>query len=129
MAGGDIIVPSAMKATYDNFHFAPAVRHGDRVFCSGQIGTGPGGTIPEDPTEEFKLAFEQVKLVLAEAGLGLDSIIEMTTYHVDMQAHLPAFMAVKDQYISEPYPAWTAIGISALAIPGARAEIRVIAAA
>jgi enamine deaminase RidA (YjgF/YER057c/UK114 family) len=38
------------------------------------------------------------------------------------------FMSVRDEVLSEPWPAWTAIGISELAIPGARVEIRVTAA-
>ena len=38
------------------------------------------------------------------------------------------FMSVRDEFLSEPWPAWTAIGITELAIPGARVEIRVTAA-
>ncbi len=34
----------------------------------------------------------------------------------------------RDEFIRPPWPAWTAIGISELAVPGARVEIRVIAA-
>ncbi|MBW1852913.1 MAG: RidA family protein, partial [Deltaproteobacteria bacterium] len=37
------------------------------------------------------------------------------------------FMKARDEVLSEPWPAWTAIGISELAVPGARVEIRVIA--
>jgi enamine deaminase RidA (YjgF/YER057c/UK114 family) len=40
---------------------------------------------------------------------------------------MKAFMKVRDEVLSEPWPAWTAIGISELFIPGARVEIRVIA--
>ena len=49
----ETIVPDGMQAMYDNFHFAPAVRSGKFVFCSGQIGIGPDGTpgrsAPHDP--------------------------------------------------------------------------------
>jgi len=44
---------------------------------------------------------------------------------VGLQEHIGAFMKVKDEFIKEPYPAWTAIGITELAVPGARVEIRV----
>ena len=37
------------------------------------------------------------------------------------------FMLVRDEYLAEPWPAWTAIGISELAVPGARVEIQVTA--
>ena len=54
--------------------------------------------------------------------------MELTSYHVDLPAHMRAFMAVKDEFLAAPWPAWTAIGITSLAVRGARAEIRVIAA-
>ena len=44
-----------------------------------------------------------------------------------MHDHLGTFMKVRDEFVSEPWPAWTAIGITELAISGARVEIRVTA--
>ena len=66
--------------------------------------------------------------VLKEAGLSYKHIIEYTSYHVEMHDHLGAFMKVRDEFLAEPWPAWTAIGTTGLAIPGARVEIRVTAA-
>ena len=123
----DVVIPKGMEVSYERFHFAPAVRDGDRLFCSGQIGTGPDGRTIEDPKAQFTAAFEHVRTVLEAAGAGLEDILEMTTYHVDMQAHLGTFMQVKDDFIEKPYPAWTAIGTPALAMPGGLVEIRVIA--
>ena len=51
----------------------------------------------------------------------------MTTFHVGLQRHFVIFMEVKDRYVRAPYPAWTAIGIHELAIPGAILEIKIIA--
>ncbi len=124
----DLILPEAMKASYDNFHFAPAQRHDGVVYASGQIGTGAGGTIPESAEEEFRNAWQAVGAILQEAGLDFSNIIEFTSYHVGLQENLGTFMKVKDEFIKEPYPAWTAIGITELAVPGARVEIRVRAA-
>ena len=128
MAAGEVILPKSGEAMYNNFHFAPAIRHGDRLFASGQIGIGPDGKAPADPEAQFDLAFKAVEAVLAEAGSSFDNVIEMTTYHVGLQEHMGTFMKVKDTYVKEPYPAWTAIGITELAIPGGLVEIRVIAA-
>jgi enamine deaminase RidA (YjgF/YER057c/UK114 family) len=102
------------------------VRAGELLLCSGQIGTGPDGRPPADPETQFALAFEQVKSVLDEAGLGFGDVVELTTFHVGMQ-HLTTFAAVKDRYLAAPYPAWTAIGVSELAFPGGLAEVRVTA--
>jgi enamine deaminase RidA (YjgF/YER057c/UK114 family) len=122
----DVVVPATQKHFYDRFHFAPAVRAGELLLCSGQIGTGADGRPPADPETQFVAAFEQVKAVLAEAGLGFSDVVELTTFHVGMQ-HLTTFAAVKDRYLAAPYPAWTAIGVSELAFPGGLAEVRVTA--
>ena len=123
----DVIIPEADRASYDNFHFAPAVRTGNLVLLSGQIGA-TGGGVPDSAEEEFRLAWQGVGRVLAAAGLGFEDVVEITTYHVNLQQHLATFMKVKDEFINEPWPAWSAIGIAELAIPGARVEIRVTAA-
>ena len=104
------VVPEAMKTNYDVFHFAPATVIDNRVYASGQIGIGPDGKSPENLDEQFTLAFESVGLVLKEADATFDDII-----------------SVKDRYVKEPYPAWTAVGTTELAIPGAVVEIKVIA--
>ena len=122
------IIPTSMQHFYDNFHFAPAVVDGDHVRCSGVIGVDfASGTCSADAAEQFDLAFKLLGEVLTEAGISYANIIEMTTFHVGLQEHLQTFLGVKDRYIAEPYPAWTAIGISELAFPGALVEIRVTA--
>ncbi len=122
----DVIVPEEDRASYDSFHFAPAARAGGLVLLSGQIGAS-GGSVPDSAEEEFRLAWQGVGRVLAAAGLGFEDIVEIASYHVNLQQHLGTFMKVKDEFISQPWPAWTAIGITELAIPGARVEIRVTA--
>ena len=122
----DVVVPASQKAFYDRFHFAPAVRAGDLLLCSGQIGTGPDGRPQADPEAQFVAAFEQVKAVLHETGLDFTDVVELTTFHVGMQ-HLTSFARVKDRYLREPYPAWTAIGVSELAFPGGLVEVRATA--
>ena len=114
-----------MQKSYDRFHFAPGVKVGDLLLCSGQIGTGADGRCPDDPAEQFRLAFEHVEEILSEAGGTLADIVEMTTYHVDMNEHLGAFMKAKDAAMPEPHCAWTAIGCTELAMPGGLVEIKV----
>ncbi|MGE0681047.1 MAG: RidA family protein [Candidatus Binatia bacterium] len=123
----NVVIPKGMENYYNDFHFAPAVKDGDRLYCSGVIGVGPDGKASADPETQFTQAFELVKSVLTTAGLSFADVIEMTTFHVGLQKNLPAFMKVKDQYMQAPYPAWTAIGITELAFPGGLVEIKVIA--
>lgn len=121
------IVPASMKHFYDDFHFAPAVLDGDHLRCSGMIGHDAAGKCPDDPETQFGLAFENLGAVLKEGGASFEQIIEMTTFHVSLSEHLAAFMKVKDGFIKDPFPAWTAIGTTELALPGALVEIRVTA--
>ncbi len=55
--------------------------------------------------------------ILEAAGLGFENILEYTSYHENMHDHLGTFIKVRDESVSEPWPAWTAIGITELAIP------------
>ena len=122
------VIPDSMRSFYDGYHFAPAVIDGDHVRCSGVIGMNlADGTCPSDPAQQFDQAFRNLNEVLDAAGVSFADITEITTFHVGLQAHLETFLGVKDNYIKEPYPAWTAIGISELAIPGGIVEIRVTA--
>lgn len=124
----ETINAAGSEAVYNNFHFSQAVRSGNMVVCSGQIGTNSNGRgVPDDIKEEFRNAWNAVGNVLEAAGLSFDNVIEYTTFHVGLQSHMADFMAVKDEFVSEPWPAWTAIGITELAVPGAHVEIRVIA--
>jgi enamine deaminase RidA (YjgF/YER057c/UK114 family) len=121
------VVPAWMKPIYETYHFAPAMIDGDHLRCSGMIGFRPDLSVPEDPTAQFTLAFQNLRGLLAEAGLTFANVTEMTTYHVGLRAQMQAFTAVKDKFMSAPYPAWTAVGISELASPGALVEIQVTA--
>lgn len=121
------IVRDSGKFLYDNFHFSEAVESDGLLLCSGIIGTGQDGKVPEDIREEFDNAWLGVISLLKEAGADASHIVEYTSYHVGLQANMAAFMEVRDKYLGEPWPAWTAIGITELAVPGAHVEIRVTA--
>lgn len=123
----NVIVPEADRHTYETFHFAPAVRHGALLLCSGQLGLDVGGAVPGDPAEEFRLAWRAVGRILEAAGAGFDDVLELTTFHVGLRDHLQTFLGVRDEFLRAPWPAWTAIGVSELAVPGARVEIKVTA--
>jgi enamine deaminase RidA (YjgF/YER057c/UK114 family) len=127
MKKSDVLVPSGMEMAYDRFHFAPAVRAGRWLRCSGQLGTDASFRAIAEPEAQFVQAFENVKSVLAAAKADFRDVVELTSFHVGLREHLGTFMKVKDRYLEAPYPAWTAIGVVELAAPGALVEIRVTA--
>ncbi|BBX28289.1 RidA family protein [Mycolicibacterium alvei] len=121
-----LVVPEWMQPMYDAHHFAPAVIDGDHLRCSGMMGLRPDLTLPEEPQAQFTQAFENLRGLLAEAGLTFADVVDITSFHVDLQHHIQAFGAVKDQFVAAPYPAWTAVGVTELAM-GALAEIKILA--
>lgn len=127
MKKSDVVVPKGMEMAYDRFHFAPAVRTGKWLRCSGQLGTDEKFQVIAEPEAQFAQAFENAKSVLAAAKLDFRDVVELTTFHIGLREHLGAFMKVKDRYLEAPYPAWTAIGVVELAVPGALVEIRLTA--
>ena len=127
MAQHQPIVPAGSEKTYDRFHFAPAARVGDTVHVSGVIGTGPDGACDPNAEVQFDHAFTNLAQVLEASGGSLGSVVEMTSFHVGLMEHMRTFMAAKDKHLSEPWPAWTAIGCTELAMPGGLVEIRVTA--
>lgn len=121
------IVPESARSSYDRFHFAPAMQVDDTIWCSGVIGTDDAGAVPSRRTDEFRNAFRALADTLAEAGASLADVVELTTFHTDLPDGMGDFLAVKDEFVAAPYPAWTAIGCTGLAIPGARVEIKAVA--
>lgn len=84
--------------------------------------------MPAEPKAQLRAAFDKIAAVLAEAGQGMGTLVEMTSYHVDIGRHFDDFADIRAEYVAAPYPAWTAVGVAALRRPGARVEIRAIAA-
>lgn len=127
-AGGRSITPHTMTEDYLQYHFSPGFEAGGFLFVSGQIGLHPSGLVPSDPSEQARIAFERLGAVLAEAQLSYDDIVSITSHHVgDVAGIFDWFPAVKDVFLAPPYPAWTAIGVSGLAIPELVIEISAIA--
>jgi enamine deaminase RidA (YjgF/YER057c/UK114 family) len=110
-----------------DWHLSPILDTGDLVFFSGVTGTHPDLTVAPEPERQIRDTFEFLKANLAAAGLTFDHVVEMTSYHVGLREHLSSFIKIKDAYISSPYPAWTAIGVTELITEGTIIEIRVIA--
>jgi enamine deaminase RidA (YjgF/YER057c/UK114 family) len=121
------IIPGSMQTVYDTWHFAPAVRTGGLIFLSGVIGTEADGTVSDDLETQFHSVFASIETTLAEAGCTLSDIVEMTSYHVSLAETFSAFSAVKDARMSEPHPAWTAVGVESLLLPGAMVEVKAVA--
>jgi len=120
------IFPEGRHALYEKHGYSAAVRSGELLFVSGQVGSRTDGSPEPDFEAQVRLAFNNLIAVLEAAGATLDDIIDVTTFHTDPQAQLEAVMKVKAEFLGEPpYPTWTAVGVNWLA--GFDFEIKVIA--
>ena len=107
--------------------FSPAVQVGNLVFVSGTLGTAKDGTlVPGGITAETRQVLENIKGVLAAAGLGMDRVVQCTAFLADL-AEWPAMNAVYRSYFpGGKFPARAAVQASLLY--GARVELQCTAA-
>ena len=122
------IVPDGMEAVYEKIRYAPALKVGNTLYVSGQIGRNAAMELVEGREAQIVQAFENLKLVLAAAGASMSDVVDLTTFHTDMR-DLPLFMAVRDRYLAtDPLPAWTAVGAHMLGgTAGYIVEIKAVA--
>lgn len=109
-----VIVPDALKEAYENFQFAPAMRAGDMLYLSGVVVTLAEGETTENIAPAVERAFDQIELILAEAGASWNDVVDVTSYAVDLDRDMMPMWAVKEKRVPAPYPAWTAIGTTRL---------------
>lgn len=120
------VFPAGRHALYEQHRYSAALRTGDLLFVSGQVGSRTDGSPEPDFAKQVELAFENLLAVLKAAGCTLDDVVDVTTFHTDPEAQFEAIMRVKDKFIpTAPYPNWTAVGVNWLA--GFDFEIKVIA--
>lgn len=99
---------------------------GDTVWISGQLGIGPDGKAGATIEDQTRLAFQNLARVLEAAGGTLADVVELITYHLAMD-DLPKVAAVKAEFISQDFPAWTAVGVTQLALPETLIEVKATA--
>jgi reactive intermediate/imine deaminase len=128
MAGKQIIDPG--WGYEKQFGYSQAVRAGNLVILAGQMPVDEQCNVVAegDITGQARQVFENMKTVLTAAGLGFEDLVEIVSYHTDME-DLHAVVEIKAEYIKSDFPAWTAIGVTALAFPGQRLEIKATALA
>ncbi|TAM61054.1 RidA family protein [bacterium] len=107
--------------------YSQAIRVGDLLFCSGQVGLDPasGKLVSGGPKAETERVMENVRGLLSAAGIGLEHVVKTTIFLADM-ADYADVNTVYGSYFSGGYPARTTVAVAALPA-GASVEIDVIA--
>jgi 2-iminobutanoate/2-iminopropanoate deaminase len=108
--------------------FSSAVRVGDVMYLSGQIGIAPDGKLPDTFEGQAKQTMENIGAALKARGLGWGDVFKCTVFIADMK-NWPAFNTVYVPYFQPgKLPARSAVGVSGLAL-GAQLELECLASA
>jgi len=106
--------------------FSSAVRVGDVLYLSGQIGIAPDGKLPDTFDGQAKQTMDNIGGALKAHGLGWGDVFKCTVFIADMK-NWPAFNAVYVPYFpAGKLPARSAVGANGLAL-GAQLELECVA--
>jgi enamine deaminase RidA (YjgF/YER057c/UK114 family) len=117
------LAPKGWEWSYHEYHYSPVVKIGDRVIVSG-IPAMRG----ETQEDKIRWAFEQLKAHLETAGASLDDVVELRSFHVtdshdDFRVRFEIVEKVAHEFFKDRYPAWTAVGTTALLAKDAPMEL------
>ncbi|EMF1900126.1 RidA family protein [Raoultella ornithinolytica] len=122
----DIVFPAGQQALYEQNRYSPAVKSGDFLFVSGQVGSREDGSAEPGLEQEIRRAFDNLNAVLAAADCTFADVVDVTIYLVDAQSTLDTLWKVLPEYWRDaPWPTLTGVGVSWLY--GFRFEIKVTA--
>jgi enamine deaminase RidA (YjgF/YER057c/UK114 family) len=136
--GGEIaIVTPTEQSAYDDWKFAPARRAGDYIFVSGVVvrRTPDGPRTPETFLTATRAAFATLRGRLQALGADFPDVVMINSYHDwsapefggNRQAQFDAFRKIKEEFMTAPHPAWTAVGTSGLIRELGIVEVEMIA--
>ena len=105
--------------------YSQAIRAGDTLYLSGQIGLDPKTMqLAEGIDAQIERVFANLAAVARAAGLGLEQTVRMTVYLTDL-AHFARVNEAMARHLRQPFPARAAIGVASLP-RGALVEIDAI---
>jgi len=118
------LAPKGWEDSYHGLHYSPVVKLGDRVIVSG-IPAAVGAT----DEDKIRWMFAELKKHLEAAGATLEDVVELTSFHVstdhaDFRKKVEPMLKVHHEVFRDHYPAWTAVGTTALFSANAPVELR-----
>lgn len=128
-AAPEVVFDRSPETRAADLPFSDAVRVGDLLFLSGQLGIRPGEKqlVPGGIEAETEQCLENIRAILERNGSGLERVVKCTAFLADMN-EWARMNAVYRRYFAEALPARSAFATSGLAYQ-ARIELECIAAA
>ena len=120
--------PDTIHPPFAKYAHAVEVEAGARiVFCSGQLGIGRDGVIPDDVEAQARLCFRAIQAVLGEAAMSLGDLVRLNAFVASAQ-YLGGYMKVRDEFVGNPPPASTLMVVQGFSRPEFKVEIEAVAA-
>lgn len=120
-------MPAIWADFYEETRIPAALRVGDTLRVTGHAGETADGVFSADPESQIRQVFRNIALTLAEGGASWTDVVEINSYHVGLVAQSEALIRIAAEFLRDPYPAWTAVGVTELIIAEALVEISCVA--
>jgi 2-iminobutanoate/2-iminopropanoate deaminase len=123
------VIPVPGVLAYEPFGFTNCVRLGDVLYLSGISALDRQGKVIGNDIETQTIGtYRNIEQVLRAGGSGLDQILQMTSFVVDLGKNGAGYVAARQKILTKPTYTSATIGISALMVPGLLLEVQCIAA-
>ncbi len=97
------------------------------TYTAGQIGMDFDGNVPDDFETQARNAWNNCLTILEHNRLRVSDVVKITHFITD-PANIPAYNAVREEYLGENRPASTLLVVAGLAAPNLLVEVEMIAA-
>lgn len=108
----------------EEWGYADAIVAGDTIYLSGIVVFQRDGETLE---AAYDRTYDRIGGILRRAGASWDDVVDITTYHTDVTAQMPAIVAAHRRRVRPPFPAWTAIDVDRLIPDRGLTEIKIVA--
>ena len=122
--------PAGIAGPFGHYdHGVEAVDVSRLLHVSGQVGTAPDGTVPEDVAAQIECVWGNIEAVLADAGMTTANVVRTITYMLDAD-YVPLLAAARRQHLGADHKAAsTTIVVAGLVKPEWKVEIDAVAVA
>lgn len=122
------LIPTAMAKPFARYSHGVSEAHSGLVLTSGQLGITKAGEIPEDALSQAELIFNNIDLILQDAGTSREGVLRISAFVTDRK-YMQSYMSARDAWLEavEHLPASTLVIVSGFTRPEFLVEVEVTA--
>jgi 2-iminobutanoate/2-iminopropanoate deaminase len=122
------VMPATIRAPLARYSHGVLIPPGaELLVTSGQLGVAPDDKVPDDLEAQCVLCFENIKAILAEAGMSFAHVVRFNGFVTD-RSYFPVYGAVRSRYVHDDAFASTLVIVSGFTRPEFKVEVEVTAA-